>query len=262
MAFAFLPAVQAATALPQERLVPGGVAVIAVSSSTEPRASYLDRPVLVAGEPGNWHAVVGIPLSAQPGAHEIRIESGGNDMLRRFEVGGADYPVEHVTIRDERKVNPRAEDLERIAAETERINAAKTRYSAGMPAALRLSAPVAGRQSGRFGAQRVLNAQPRQPHTGIDYAAPEGTTVGAAAAGRVLQTGDYFFNGNTVFIDHGRGLITMYCHLQEIAVSPDLPVTPGMIIGRVGHSGRASGAHLHFGVFLNGTAVDPELFLP
>ncbi len=95
----------------------------------------------------------------------------------------------------------------------------------------------------------------------MDIAAPEGTPVSAPLAGIVSETGDYYFNGNTIFIDHGQGLISMYCHLSEIGVETGQPITAGEPIGRVGKTGRVTGAHLHFGTYLNGTAVDPALLL-
>jgi len=251
----------AAADLPASRPVPGGIAVLALDGDERPVARYDGKRVMVIGDPGNWSAVVGLPLSAKPGQHALEVERHGFREVRNFEVKDKQYTVQRVTIADDRKVNPPPEDMKRIERETVTLDAAKASWSDVPAPPLALALPVKGEWSAAFGLRRVFNDQPRQPHSGIDIAAPEGIPVLAPAAGRVVNTGEYFFNGNTVFIEHGQGLITMYCHLSRIDVERGAEIAAGELIGAVGHTGRATAPHLHWGVILNGASVDPALFL-
>ena len=121
--------------------------------------------------------------------------------------------------------------------------------------------PAEGRLASRFGLRRFFNGEPRSPHSGLDLAVPRGTPIKASAHGQVLAVDDYFFNGKTVFVDHGNGLISMYCHLDRIDVEAGDAVGQGQRIGLSGKTGRASGPHLHWSVILNGAMVDPALFV-
>jgi murein DD-endopeptidase MepM/ murein hydrolase activator NlpD len=250
---------------PRESRVPGGVALVDLGpvSTARPKARFNDKPVLIREREGRWQAVVGLPLGIAAGPHDLAVEPAGQGGKRvAIDVTPKRYAEQHLTIKNKRKVNPNEEDMKRITAERVRINAAMTQWHDVPDPDLTFATPLEGPRSDSYGKRRFFNGQPRRPHGGMDIAMPAGTPIAAAADGVVTETGDFFFNGNTVFIDHGQGLLTLYMHLQEIDVAPGQVVTRGQRIGTVGATGRVTGPHLHLSVRLNGTYVDPGLFLP
>lgn len=246
-------------AFPRASLVPGGVAEIPLGAltATPPVAQYEGRRVTVVPFQQQWVALVGIPLDAAAGAHSLQLQNG---QQLPFNVGEKQYRTQRLTIQDQNKVDPDEESSKRIVQEKAIQQPLKTHYS-GQTTDLNFIKPAPGYDSGRFGMRRILNGESRQPHSGMDIAAASGTPVKAAASGKVLYTGNFFFTGNVVYIDHGMGVITLYAHLSETDVKPGELVQQGSIVGKVGSTGRATGPHLHWSVYLNGEAVDPTLFL-
>lgn len=248
-------------ALPTESTVPGGIAIIDINTKEKPEAWFYDHKVMVVGNPKDWKAIVGIPLSAKVGLHEILIKNNEIETNYKFEITDKEYEAQYLTIKNKRKVNPNKQDMSRIVKEKELISKAKLHWSENENITLSFIKPAKGPYSSPFGLKRFFNKQPRKPHSGLDIAAPKGSPIIAPADGIVINTGNYFFNGNTVFLDHGQGLITMYCHLDSISIKEGTNVKTGDIIGNVGLTGRVTGAHLHWSVILNNVTVDPILFL-
>ncbi|MDE2584173.1 MAG: peptidoglycan DD-metalloendopeptidase family protein, partial [Betaproteobacteria bacterium] len=206
-----------AHALPRHSPVPGGVAVIPLetSSATPPKAHYGEAPLAVVQENGRWYALLGIPLDTAPGRLAINVEQGKSSRSLVLEVQPKDYPTQRLTIRNQRQVTPNPEDELRIDREKIVTDGLKHRFSDSPPATA-FQLPAQGRLSSRFGLRRFFNGEPRNPHAGLDVAVGTGSPIRAPAAGTVINIGNYFFNGNTVFLDHGQGLVTAYMHLSRV----------------------------------------------
>jgi murein DD-endopeptidase MepM/ murein hydrolase activator NlpD len=249
--------------LPQASAVPGGVVLLKIQSGgdTAPKVRYEGNPVMVLRQPAGWVAVLGIGLDTSVGEHAAQLLLPTGVAEKPFKVGAKQYNEQRLTVAPG-QVDLSAEDLARFEREKVRLHTALATFSDQAPDSLQLAAPIDGARSSSFGSRRFFNNEGRAPHSGMDIAAPLGLPVHAAAAGHVIDTGNYFFNGNTVLIDHGQGLITMYCHLSSIDVAVGSDVARGQAIGKVGATGRVTGPHLHFGVALNRAFVDPALFLP
>lgn len=242
--------------------VPGGVAVLPLGDGAEaPRVFFQDKPVMVIREDASrWIAIVGVPLSAK-GAQQVQVQEAAGTRQVSFDIGAKRYPEQHIRLKNDRMVNPLPEDNARIEREMAAQSRAYRTFTPGTPSNVMLDKPVNGPLSSAFGLRRFFNGEERAPHSGLDFAVPAGTPVKAPAAGRVILTGNLFFNGNTVFIDHGQGLISMVCHLSRIDVKEGDEVARGAVVGAVGSTGRATGPHMHWNVSLNDVRVDPAIFI-
>lgn len=198
------------------------------------------------------------------GTHTILVEySNGKTETKKIQLPNRKYIVQKLKIA-EKYVNPPPEELERIEIETQKMKEARSLVGK-IDSALFSKGfikPAEGRISSVFGSQRILNGVPKNPHNGIDIAAPEGTPVFATSDGIVIISGeDFYYNGNFVLIDHGQGLSSIYLHMSKLNVKTGNKVTRGQKIGEVGSTGRSTSAHLHWGVQWYGNRIDPMSLL-
>ncbi len=233
------------------------------ASATEVRGRFHDRPVAFysGGEPGRWHALLGADLDDPFGPTELRIElreTRGLTIVRvPIEVKAASFGTQAITL-PKAVVDLDAKTLARVNAEQARVASLLEGISPERLWRGPFLLPAEGQIAGSFGMRRLLNGQPRSPHSGEDIVAPRGTPVRAANSGVVRLVDDLFFSGKSVILDHGLGLFTLYFHLSESSVREAATVTRGEVIGTVGASGRVTGPHLHWGAVLGGARVNPR----
>ncbi|MDC3091042.1 M23 family metallopeptidase [Rickettsiales bacterium] len=191
---------------------------------------------------------------------DLNLSINGIDKI--FKIKDQKYKIEIINNLASNKVEPNQKEIQKILRDKEKIQLAKKKSEDKKLFKEDFIFPAKGRISGVFGSQRILNKKPRRPHYGIDIAAPKGTRIVSPANGRVsLVEKDMFFTGNTVIIDHGLGLISIFAHLHEINLSEGEYVTTGTLIGSIGQTGRATGPHLHWGVYLGKKPVDPNILI-
>ncbi|EJC65494.1 hypothetical protein QWA_01510 [Alcaligenes faecalis subsp. faecalis NCIB 8687] len=240
--------------------VPGGVAVLDLgTAATMPVANFNGQRVLVIQDADrHWKAIVGLDLKTRPGQHSLVVQ--GQPAVG-FQVGSKRYREQRITLKNKSHVNPDPQQQARFEREYEEQMQAYASFREEGPSNVVFEKPVPGRLTSPFGLRRFFNGEERNPHSGLDFAAPTGTAVKVPADGIVTIVADYFFNGKTVFVDHGQGLITMFCHLSTFDVRVGDRVSRGDVVARSGATGRATGPHLHWNVSLNNARVDPAIFI-
>ncbi|BBB22883.1 M24/M37 family peptidase [Abyssogena phaseoliformis symbiont OG214] len=244
--------------------IPGGIAVIDFQSNhSNPKAFYGIVPVYTQHIKGqHWQALIGIPLLSKVGEKYITIK-GLSAKKITFTVHEHHYKEQHITLTGKKRkyVNPNLKHMDRIKREHPILSKTRKLFSEKSLFNGQFIRPVKGVITSPFGLKRFYNGQPRRAHTGLDFAGNIGTPIHVPANGKVILIGHFFFNGNTVFIDHGQGLISVYIHMNKYSVKQGQLVKQGDKIGTIGQTGRATGAHLHWGVYLNQTTVNPNLLL-
>ncbi len=226
---------------------------------------WMDREFVPSVSQWNGHhvaiAMLGTDvLTITPGRRKllVRAWAGGNETVwqRSVLIVGRTYPRQALNLPS-KMVTPPTAELERIKAERVRTRKAKNTWSDQRLWRLPFHRPVAGKYTSVYGLRRVLNGKPKNPHRGVDFSAPTGTAVEAVADGRVILAEPHYYAGNSMYIDHGNGVVSLYFHLSRFDVSPGDIVKRGQIIGRSGSTGRATGPHLHLSISVQGRLVDP-----
>lgn len=261
---ALLPLAVFATPLPQDEPVPGGVVVMELPAAAHAPLVHFDgRRVMVVKHEQRWYAIAGIPLSTSAGEKVLVAKIAGQPAVHiKFAVQSKQYPEQRLVIKNPKLVNPPASKLGLIEEQQAHLQRVLATWVANPAPGVRFIWPVDGPQTSGFGLRRFLNGEERSPHMGIDIGASAGTPVRAPANGVVADAGNYYFCGNTLTIDLGQGLYSVYCHLSRIEVKSGERVRQGQVVGAIGATGRTTGANLHWTVSLNGTPVDPHAFIP
>ncbi|MXP65656.1 M23 family peptidase [Roseomonas sp. M0104] len=243
--------------LPPQGLTQGGFVVGRVPPGS--RVTLDGRPISV-GREGRF--ALGFGRDAAPEAQIAVAAPDGRAEARPLAIARRDWDIQRLAGLPPKMVTPDAKQLARIKAEQARLNALRKTDSSLPHFAEPFDWPARGRISGVYGSQRILNGEPRAPHLGLDVAVPTGTPCAAMGGGRVLLADNLYFTGNTVLLDHGHGLVSLYAHLSRMEVAEGAMLACGQQLGETGATGRVTGPHLHLGLYWFTTAVDPRPLLP
>ncbi|SFV82865.1 membrane protein [hydrothermal vent metagenome] len=260
----FIPAIVLAYIPVKNTSIPGGIAVIDFETNhTNPKAFYNNMPLYVQHvKDRHWQILVGIPLMEKLGKKTIKVQDTSTRSFN-FEVMEHTYTEQYITLKGKNKkyVNPNLAHMDRIKSERPVLSSARKIFSADIFSDGLFTRPINGVTTSPFGLKRFYNGQARRPHTGLDYAGDTGTPIKAPADGKVILAGDFFFNGNAIFLDHGQGLISVYLHMNKHLVKQGETIKQGDTIGTIGQTGRSTGPHLHWGIYLNQTVVNPKILM-
>jgi murein DD-endopeptidase MepM/ murein hydrolase activator NlpD len=248
-------------------LQPGEVALLTITPSTpltsvEVRAfGRVEQVRAMPGSPDTWQVLLGLDLDVKPGKHDVSISasspSGSVSVTYPIDIAAKTFPTRNLKV-DPAFVNPPASAAARIARETAETTALWKGGAGPAPAgALTFIAPVPHAANSAFGTRSIFNGEPRNAHSGADFLSPAGTPIKAPARGRVVLAKDLYFSGGSVMVDHGLGIVSLFAHLSAISAKPGEDVEAGRVVGRVGATGRVTGAHLHWTLRVNGARVDP-----
>lgn len=253
-----------------QQIFQGDVALIRLRSDQSIRSAYYiqnNRIVYFYYDNATYTycAFLGIDLEEKTGQKAVPVKITFKNgftttKIIDFTIRAKDFPAEHITV-PESQVTLNQQDNARYEREKKIINAVLQNPSDKSLRNNSFIKPLPVNIDTPFGVRRFFNNKPKNPHSGVDFKSPAGTQVVASNDGCVVLIGNYFFSGNSVFIDHGSGIITMYFHLASIAVRVGDNVTKGQVIGRVGSTGRATGPHLHWAMRINNQRVDPMSLL-
>ena len=246
---------------PKNSPFPGGVInyPLNYSSFTEPKVRInKEVPYFCQKNKDEWRIIHPISLLENQNSIDIFLNK---KLIDKITLERKEYRESKIFLKNKEMISPPPESLKRIKSESSLIKDALKVNSLIKQPSLKMVLPCEGVISSEFGVKRFINNQPRNRHIGLDIAAREGTKVKAALKGKVILTGEFYFAGKVIFIDHGKGLISSYSHLNSVNVKKGQMVNKNKTIGLVGKTGRVTGAHLHWQTFIKGIPVNPELFL-
>jgi murein DD-endopeptidase MepM/ murein hydrolase activator NlpD len=239
---------------------PGDIMIVTVKGADgEVEGAFHGRKIYFNPSKKSRLAVIGIDLNTEPGKYNIEILINGRKYSRTIAIAAKKYPVQRLTLpKDMVELTP--ENEARVEREQQKVAALWPRENGRLWDSDFIN-PRDGKISTRFGFRRIINGIPKNPHSGVDVAADEGQDVYAPNNGVVAMVDDHFFSGNSLILDHGQGIYTMFFHLSKILVTEGQQVKKGDVIALVGSTGRSTGAHLHWGVRIQGARVDPQALI-